>query len=113
MPDRRAFTARKSKGYGVIMDPDGRNVEMDFLQCVHCQAVWQVQPGSGRERGFCMRCNGPTCGPECSGKRVPWEQMLKNWETGKPDDFMPVQAAFANNPITKKEPPKIWVPGDP
>lgn len=44
---------------------DGREVA-DLLQCCHCQYTWRLQPGSGRRRGFCHRCNAVTCGkPEC------------------------------------------------
>lgn len=52
------------KPHGALLD-DGREVA-DLLQCCHCQYTWQVQPGSGRRRGFCFRCDQVTCGkPEC------------------------------------------------
>ena len=36
--------------------------ESDMQQCTHCQHTWKYQPGSGIRRGFCNRCNAPTCG---------------------------------------------------
>jgi hypothetical protein len=55
-------TARKPAGYIRIDVPDGKPIEHDTLQCVHCEAHWVVQPGSGRRRGWCTKCNGPVCG---------------------------------------------------
>jgi len=47
------------------IERDGQR-HSDTLQCRHCQAHWEVIPGSGQKRGWCMRCKGPTCGrPEC------------------------------------------------
>ncbi len=31
-------------------------------QCMHCQHTWTYKPGSGVLRGFCVKCNGHTCG---------------------------------------------------
>ena len=61
------------------------------LKCCHCGFQWVVVRGSGRVRGWCSMCNSVTCGPKCSGKCVPEEQMLENIEQGRPADFMPVQ----------------------
>lgn len=52
------FGHRNGKGAVVV---DGRQVA-DTLQCVHCGYTWQVQHGSGTRRGFCMGCQGVTCG---------------------------------------------------
>lgn len=56
----------------------GRYEEVgQMLQCLHCQHLWEVKPGSGIERGFCFRCNGPTCGkPECD-RCLPWEMQCE------------------------------------
>lgn len=66
-------------GTGTLSDPDApRDVHRDFLQCVHCQGVWEVSPGSGRRRGFCTRCAGPVCGtPACGECRGPWEKRIE------------------------------------
>jgi len=74
-------------GHIVIGDPGSdRVIERDTLQCVHCGAHFVIQPGSGNRRGFCLCCNGPTCGrPECD-VCVPTEQKLENIEAGRPID---------------------------
>jgi hypothetical protein len=54
------------KGNFVICHADGTVKEGVTLQCVHCGMHWIVQPGSGRNRGWCLKCGGPTCGkPDC------------------------------------------------
>lgn len=71
---------------------EGKTLEFDTLQCVHCGMHWTVQPGSGRVRGFCMQCNGPHCGqPKCM-TCVPMEQQLDNMERGKPVFHKPIFA---------------------
>lgn len=37
-------------------------IERDTVQCVHCGMHYIVQPGSGKQRGFCLKCMGATCG---------------------------------------------------
>lgn len=85
----KAYTAFKPKGNIIGFGP-GRAYEADTLQCVHCQAHWVVQPGSGRKRGFCVRCMGPTCGhPQCDAC-VPFEKWLESVEAGIPLEQMPI-----------------------
>jgi hypothetical protein len=93
----------REAGIITVTDPgiDRFIQEVGTLQCCHCQAHWTLKPGSGNVRGFCFKCNGPVCGPKCAGKCVPAEQMLENMETGRSDDYMPIQSAV-----------KLWVPGD-
>lgn len=61
--------------HGAIL-ADGHEVA-DLLQCGHCQYTWQVQPGSGRRRGFCYRCMRVTCNrpekPECQIECTPFD----------------------------------------
>ena len=74
----------KPAGVGILVDPEhGSEVHTDFLQCVHCQGVWPVRPGSGKVRGFCLKCNGPICGPQCHDCIGPWEKRLEMFEAGK------------------------------
>lgn len=83
--------AARENGMIVIADP-GRDKpiwECKTLQCVHCGGHWIASPGSGKIRGFCMRCNGPICGPGCA-ECVPVEQMLENIEAGRPLGFRPI-----------------------
>lgn len=54
---------------------DGQQVA-DTLQCGHCNVHWVVQHGSGIRRGWCLRCDRPTCGkPPCEAC-VPFEKKL-------------------------------------
>jgi len=46
----------------VTNDPETGESQADTLCCAHCGRHWIVQRGSGRARGFCTNCMGPTCG---------------------------------------------------
>ena len=58
----RLHTMAAPHGYIRSERDDGRTVEHDAMQCVHCQRTWRFIRGSGRERGWCARCGGVTCG---------------------------------------------------
>ena len=66
----------------IITDPDGPGFECDLLQCVHCGRHWKVESGSRKKRGFCYKCMGVHCGPDCvaakPGECVPQEKYLDN-----------------------------------
>lgn len=71
----------------------------DVVCCCHCGFMWQYQPGSGRIRGFCTRCNGLCCGrPSCNvtGCVSRWQQ-LDNMEAGRPLDFRPIMVRAGGN----------------
>lgn len=71
-------SVRKPAGYYVATGPGGVEDEGETLMCVHCQCHWQVKPGSGRRRGFCFNCAGPTCGAKpCEASCVPFEKALE------------------------------------
>ena len=53
---------KRGRGYVLITGPDGDKVDGDTLRCMHCSKMWIVRKGSGIERGWCMNCDGPTCG---------------------------------------------------
>lgn len=56
-------------------------VEGETVMCVHCQRHWKVEPGSGRRRGYCLNCNGPTCGKQaCETSCVPFEKAIEEQE---------------------------------
>jgi hypothetical protein len=78
-------TVLRPSGTIIITDPDLGVIMADTLQCCHCGAHWTVVKGSGRERGFCLKCMGPTCGPNCL-ECVPQEQWLENSEKGRPEN---------------------------
>ena len=72
------WTVRRPSGYARWFEPDSHpsETERDTLQCRHCQYTWFVDPGSGKQRGWCTMCNGPTCGSqECSERCLPFERM--------------------------------------
>jgi len=77
---RYAFENARGRASGGIMI-DGQHVA-DTLQCVHCQHTWIPIRGSGKERGFCMRCHGPTCGTKECDRCVPFELKLELEEAG-------------------------------
>lgn len=45
-------------------------------QCVHCGGHFVSVKGSGVDRGFCMRCQGITCGKEMCDPCMPFEKQL-------------------------------------
>lgn len=74
--------AKRPDGYIAISYEDGHVVERDTLQCVHCGAHFIVEPGSGRRRGFCLKCGGPTCGRPGCDSCTPFEKKLEALEEG-------------------------------
>ena len=66
----------------------GPPVTRDLVCCVHCGYTWAWQPGSGRVRGFCMKCNGLLCGRKCCRGRPcqHWMKGIENMEAGRPED---------------------------
>lgn len=73
------LTPRRPAGAFIWMGPEGET-NRDTVACVHCRAHWMVDPGSGRERGYCLKCAGPTCGsPDCY-ECVPYEAMIEQIE---------------------------------
>lgn len=56
----------KPNAYFVRTDENGIKIEGECRQCVHCQHTWEYSPGSGTQRGYCLRCGGFICArPEC------------------------------------------------
>lgn len=55
---------------------DGQQVA-DTVQCAHCGQHFILQPGSGRRRGFCLKCEGLTCGSASCAPCVPIERRLE------------------------------------
>ena len=75
-PNRKWFVLEKSLSTGVYEEVG------QALQCPHCQMIWQLQPGSGKVRGFCFRCNAATCGKQgCDARCEPWEAQLERMES--------------------------------
>lgn len=68
---------RKSSGTFIYYDPEFGEKQYDTARCRHCGFRWQVEPGSGKKRGWCFRCKGILCGKEwCLKECVPEEARL-------------------------------------
>ncbi len=80
-PAHLTHSVRRPKGYMLATGPLGVEDEGETLQCAHCQMHWKIVPGSGRQRGLCLNCNGPTCGKgPCETKCIPAEKMIEQIE---------------------------------
>mgnify|MGYP001581023598 CR=1 FL=1 len=58
---------------------DGHQVA-DTMQCCHCGEHFVMVRGSGRRRGFCLKCKGVTCGKDTCCACRPIEQRLEERE---------------------------------
>lgn len=68
------------KEAGVILI-DGKQVA-STKQCCHCGGHFIMKKGSGKLRGYCMKCHEITCGKiECC-KCIPFEKKLELVEFG-------------------------------
>lgn len=70
------FGHENGKGTIVV---DGREVAHTH-QCVHGGEHFEVVKGSGKRRGWCGRCGGPTCGAPVCDPCVPFEVQLEFME---------------------------------
>jgi hypothetical protein len=70
------------------------------VSCIHCAYTWLYRPGSGKRRGWCMKCHGILCGrPHCVAMGcVHREQLLENIEAGRPDNYQPIIASVPDHP---------------
>lgn len=59
----------------------------DTVQCAHGGEHFPFVQGSGTERGFCLKCNGITCGQFMHFECTPFEQRLLEVEQGKRPNF--------------------------
>ena len=73
--DKRATVVRPQSNI-IIANEFGRPEEYDCVHCCHCGLVMKVEPGSGKERGFCMRCMKVTCGQHKCDACVPYEMQV-------------------------------------
>ena len=78
----KSATANRPAGAIITAEPSGRTIEADTLQCAHCGMHWQVQPGSGKRRGWCTKCNGPLCHEKelCMVMCYPFEKRQDDME---------------------------------
>ena len=72
---------RPSGYFSTFNVESGKKIEGETRQCIHCQYTWIYQPGSGRKRGWCIRCQGLLCGQyNCMKYCINVEQRLKGQE---------------------------------
>ena len=65
-------------------------LELKTIQCVHCGGHFSPVKNNGYPKGgFCWRCNGPICGPNCL-ECIPEDLYLENIEKGRPDNYRPI-----------------------
>lgn len=59
----------------------GAEAGSSTLMCRHCQFHMRIVPGSGRQRGWCARCDGPLCGKQaCLERCEPFERAIERME---------------------------------
>jgi len=87
---------RGATGSVLISTPfdSDRVVEREMVMCCHCGGHWLWVKGSGRRRGWCMRCSGCTCGQRACDACVPMERQIENMEAGRDRLSMPIWAAM-------------------
>lgn len=98
MPDHGVL-----KPSGVLIEQGldgGGEKHQDTVQCSHCGRHWVFKKGSKKKRGFCLLCNGITCGNKRCQKCIPQEKQLEALEKGIPwesipDHPFPVSVSFA------------------
>ena len=81
------YIKERSKGKGSLVflpNDSDKVVEQHTVTCCHCNHVFYVRPGSGKERGWCFMCNAPTCGDQrCNAALngcTPFEKKLEAYE---------------------------------
>lgn len=84
----------KPNGYTLSFSREGKRIEAETRQCVHCQFMWtRGEPHTeemvallGREtrRGYCLRCNGFIC---CRAVCIQMQLRL----TGNSTDCIPFE----------------------
>jgi hypothetical protein len=72
---------RKASGYIIMDDGNGPVETAATLRCCHGGENFISIKGSGKRRGWCIRCMGVTCGSHeiCSD----WRRRLEDYEKGK------------------------------
>ena len=66
----------RGRGYFLISGPNGTE-EGETMRCVHCGSTWRIKHGSGRKRGWCGGCGGPTCGGSACRECVPLMKKIE------------------------------------
>ena len=83
--------ACSGRSYGGTILADNKEIG-NTIQCVHCGNHFLMVRGSGVTRGWCMRCNGIVCGPQCS-ECVPFDRQLEIMEGKLRRNALPVSVS--------------------
>lgn len=67
----------------IIADTNDGRIETATAWCCHCGTHFTEVRGSGRIRGFCMKCMAKTCGAPGCDACYPIEKRLDDYERGK------------------------------
>ncbi len=102
LEQRRSAPAHQRRGVLISRPHEGGPEQhIDLIQCCHCQRIWPWVQGSGKLRGWCMRCSGFFCGPKCE-TCVHWQQLMANLGAG-----MTFEQAKRHNPIQASVPADV------
>jgi hypothetical protein len=100
-------STRGARGYVIVSSPDGPcDIQKETRQCVHCGNHWIYEPGSGRVRGWCMKCNGVTCGSKQCDPCVPFEARIEIMEGAKERTSRPYRDEFLKSLYLQIKDPK-------
>lgn len=55
---------------------DGKEIA-NTVQCCHCNRHYLFRKGSGKIRGYCIRCGQVTCGRKECDPCIPFEKKLE------------------------------------
>ena len=63
-------------------EPNTKEIHAETRQCVHCGMHFEIVPGSGTRRGYCMACGGVTCGQkiDCETRCQHFESKIEQME---------------------------------
>lgn len=73
------------RAHGAVI-VDGSEVA-STLQCCHCGGHFVSIRGSGKRRGFCLRCMAVTCGQAQCDVCLPFERQLEMMEGARDGTF--------------------------
>lgn len=80
-PGHLQNSSLKPSGYVILTDELGMKTDAETVMCMHCQFHWVIVLGSGMKRGFCLNCNGPTCGKQlCETRCIHFEKAIELME---------------------------------
>jgi len=102
---KRKHSVLKPSGHVICTPLDGsKETQVDLVHCCHCSRLWIWEVGSGKKRGWCLKCNGITCGSELCDVCVPKEKQVENLDKGLPSRHVDTTVSVA---IPDS---KLWVP---